>query len=96
MPISTEPNSQSELQRLEAAADSAIATCGGDIRSTIRALILANEFLEIEAERFRVDAEMWRDATSSGYMRHKREWTAEEIERWGQAELDRMDEQWYE
>jgi hypothetical protein len=28
--------------------DQAIAACGGDMRSTIRALILANEFLEYE------------------------------------------------
>jgi hypothetical protein len=32
------------------AADQAIAACGGDMRSTIRALILANEFLEYELE----------------------------------------------
>ena len=29
--------------------DHAIATCGGDMRSTIRALIVANEYLESEA-----------------------------------------------
>jgi hypothetical protein len=33
---------------LEAAVDQAIAGCGGDMRSTIRALIVANEFLESE------------------------------------------------
>jgi hypothetical protein len=33
---------------LEAAVDQAIAACGGDLRSTIRALIVANEFLETE------------------------------------------------
>jgi hypothetical protein len=33
---------------LEAAVDQAIAACGGDMRSTIRALIVANEFLESE------------------------------------------------
>ncbi len=37
-----------ESVRLDAAADQAIAACGGDLRSTIRALILANEFLELE------------------------------------------------
>jgi hypothetical protein len=35
---------------LDAAADQAIAACGGDRRSTIRALILANEFLEHELQ----------------------------------------------
>ncbi|MBB5047482.1 hypothetical protein HNR60_002237 [Rhodopseudomonas rhenobacensis] len=34
--------------RLDDAADAAIAACGGDLRSTIRALILANEYLEFE------------------------------------------------
>lgn len=40
--------SQPESERLDIAADQAIAACGGDMRSTIRALILANEFLEYE------------------------------------------------
>ena len=34
---------------LEAAVDEAIAACGGDLRATIRALIVANEYLENEA-----------------------------------------------
>jgi hypothetical protein len=34
---------------LEAAVDQAIAACGGDMRSTIRALIVANDYLETEA-----------------------------------------------
>jgi len=33
---------------LEAAVDQAIAACGGDLRATIRALIVANDFLETE------------------------------------------------
>ncbi len=33
---------------LEGAVDQAISACGGDMRSTIRALIVANEFLENE------------------------------------------------
>ena len=33
---------------LEAAVDQAIEACGGDMRSTIRALIVANEYLENE------------------------------------------------
>lgn len=50
MSSSSEPNSQSELERLEAAADAAIATCDGNLRSTIISLILANEFLEHELQ----------------------------------------------
>jgi hypothetical protein len=33
---------------LELAVDQAIAACGGDLRAAIRALILANDFLENE------------------------------------------------
>jgi hypothetical protein len=33
---------------LEAAVDEAIAACDGDLRATIRALIVANNFLESE------------------------------------------------
>ncbi len=33
---------------LETSVDEAIAACGGDMRSTIRALIVANEYLETE------------------------------------------------
>ncbi|MCX7307801.1 MAG: hypothetical protein NTZ72_07570 [Afipia sp.] len=41
-------DSQTESERLDVTADQAIAACGGDLRSTIRALILANEYLEHE------------------------------------------------
>ena len=33
---------------MEAAVDGAIAACGGDARSAVRSLIVANEFLESE------------------------------------------------
>lgn len=33
---------------LEAAVDEAIAACDGDLRATIRALLIANNFLESE------------------------------------------------
>ena len=42
-----QPNTQ-DADGLEAAVDQAIATCGGDMRSTIRALMVANEYLETE------------------------------------------------
>jgi len=37
-----------EDDQLEAAAEQAIAACGGDLRATIRALIVANDYLETE------------------------------------------------
>jgi stage V sporulation protein SpoVS len=39
---------QPEPDRLEVATEQAIAACGGDVRETIKALIVANEFLESE------------------------------------------------
>ena len=35
----------------EAAVDDAIITCNGDLRGTLRALIIANEFLERDLEK---------------------------------------------
>jgi hypothetical protein len=35
-------------QELEEAVNQAIAACGGDLRATIRALIVANDYLETE------------------------------------------------
>jgi hypothetical protein len=47
--MSSSPQSNAgEDDGLEAAVDQAIAACGGDTRSAIRALIVANEYLESE------------------------------------------------
>jgi hypothetical protein len=48
MSQSAAPNPQVDADRLEAATDQAIAACGGDARAAVKALILANEFLESE------------------------------------------------
>ena len=40
----------------ERACDRLIAMCNGDARSTIKALILANEYLEIELNEWRTRA----------------------------------------
>jgi hypothetical protein len=42
-----QPNAQG-ADELETAIDQAIATCGGDMRATIRTLIVANNYLESE------------------------------------------------
>jgi len=44
----SQTSAQHDVDGLEAAVDQAIAACGGDLRSAIRALILANDFLENE------------------------------------------------
>lgn len=41
-------NPQAEVDRLEGAADQAIAACGGNVRDALKALIVANEYLELE------------------------------------------------
>jgi hypothetical protein len=47
-PMSSQPHSNIEDDELETAVDQAISACGGDTRATIRALIVANEYLESE------------------------------------------------
>ena len=42
------PSNTEEDDGLETSVDQAIAACGGDVRSTIRALIVANQYLESE------------------------------------------------
>jgi hypothetical protein len=57
-------NLQSDADQLKAAADQAIAACGGDAREAVKALIVANHFLETDLEKLRV-------AVSMGYARGK-------------------------
>lgn len=58
-------DSRSESERLDIAADQAIALAGGDMRSAIRALILANEYLELEVAELML-------AVSAGYARGRK------------------------
>ena len=44
----SETASLSDVSRYEQACDQAIAMCDGNTRSTIKALIMANEYLEAE------------------------------------------------
>jgi hypothetical protein len=48
MSESAAPNLQAHADRIEEAADQAIAACGGDAREAVKALVVANEFLEAE------------------------------------------------
>jgi len=58
----TAPNPQADADRLEIATDQAIAACGGDARETVKALIVANEFLEAQIAELQADV-------SKGYAR---------------------------
>jgi hypothetical protein len=51
-----------DSQSLDAAVDAAIQTCGGDARAAVRALIVANNYLEAEVKRLA-------EAVSSGFTR---------------------------
>jgi len=46
--VSEEPLSAFDANHYEQACDQAIAMCDGNLRSTIKALIMANEYLELE------------------------------------------------
>lgn len=50
MPEAAAPKALLDAQSLEAAVDQAIAACGGDAREAVKALLIANEFLEREME----------------------------------------------
>jgi len=54
MPADPESQLPSEPHQLEAAADEAIAACGGNTRDAVKALIVANEFFGIGS--LRIDA----------------------------------------
>lgn len=56
---------QAVFRDLEAAADQAIAACGGDARETVKALLVAVDLLEAELAELRASA-------STGYARGRR------------------------
>jgi hypothetical protein len=62
--MSSAPNPQSDADQLQVAADEAIAACGGDAREAVKALIVANHFLETELGKLRA-------SVSTGYARGK-------------------------
>jgi stage V sporulation protein SpoVS len=64
MSQSAAPNPQADAGQLEEATDQAIAACGGDARDAVKALIVANGFLEAEVRELRA-------AVSNGYARGK-------------------------
>jgi hypothetical protein len=53
-------------EELESATDQAIAACGGDMREAVKALIIANRFLEAEVEKLKADVS---SVFARGYLR---------------------------
>jgi hypothetical protein len=52
----TEPTRLPDIDHYERACDQAIAMCDGNMRSTIRILIMANEYLEGELQELQAAA----------------------------------------
>ena len=64
MPQRAAPHPQADADRLNAATEQAIAACDGDARLAVKALIVANEYLEKEVKALQA-------AVSNGYARGK-------------------------
>ncbi|UPK19146.1 hypothetical protein [Bradyrhizobium sp. 131] len=62
-PELSEPSNPATFEA-EAAADQAIAACGGDAREAVKALLVANCFLETQVEELRA-------SVSAGYSRRR-------------------------
>ncbi len=60
MPVVNEADERQDLY--EVAVEEAIAACGGDLRAALKALLIANEFLERQLESISVQV-------SNGYSR---------------------------
>jgi hypothetical protein len=75
MPQSAAPNPKADAERLEGATDQAIAACGGDARNAIKALIVANEFLEAQVAELQA-------AVSNGYARGRFETVPRDRKDW--------------
>jgi hypothetical protein len=50
----TDSNPMTDNDHYEQACNQAIAMCDGNLRSTIKALIMANEYLEAELEQLQI------------------------------------------
>jgi hypothetical protein len=65
----SETCSPSDVSHYEQACDEAIAMCDGNLRSTIKALIMANEYLESELQELQEAGSS--DRTPAGSLRAK-------------------------
>jgi len=54
------PFALSDVDPYEKACDQAIAMCDGNLRSTIKVLLMANEYLESELEELQVSLSTYR------------------------------------
>jgi hypothetical protein len=59
---------------IETAADQAIATCGGDAREAVKALIVANSFLEAQIAELRATVSMGYSRGRYELPRDRKDW----------------------
>ncbi|MGY4429704.1 hypothetical protein ACVWWO_002181 [Bradyrhizobium sp. F1.13.1] len=59
---------------LDAAADQAIAACGGDAREAVKALIVANGFLEAQVEELLASVSAGYSRGRFGLSRDRKDW----------------------
>jgi hypothetical protein len=59
---------------LEEAADQAIAACGGDAREAVKALIVANDFLEAEVVKLKASVSKGYARTGLDLPRERKDW----------------------
>ena len=70
MPDLTPPAAHTaDVAALDAAVDEAIASCDGDARAAVRALLITLDVYEAELEALRDDVSRIRAAVSPGYLR---------------------------
>ena len=62
--VAVNPIEIDAAEALEAEVEEAIALCGGDVRAALRATLIANAYLQAEADRFA-------EAVSPGFARGK-------------------------
>ena len=74
-----------DTDRLDAATDQAIAACGGDARDAVKALVVANDFMEAQVRELQA-------AVSNGYTRGKFEPVPRDRKDW----YDSVGEPWPE
>ncbi len=67
-----QPEHSVEPTELEAAVNDAVAACGGDLRATVRALVVANNFLAAQIDALSAELEYAWQQVSPGFSRKRR------------------------
>jgi hypothetical protein len=74
MSAAPESSPPSAAVDLDVAADQAIAACGGDAREAVKALIVANGFLEAEVEELKASVSVGYSRGRFDVPRDRKDW----------------------